>query len=55
MEQPSSDSAILEVDPSVATDSDTDYASSGYDTSTHSLTESVTTYIFENGSPSHFP
>ena len=51
MEQSPAGLAILEVDPALSIDSDPDYASSGYDTSTHSLTNSVTTYIFENGPP----
>ncbi|KAA8896239.1 S-adenosyl-L-methionine-dependent methyltransferase [Sphaerosporella brunnea] len=46
--------ATIEVDPAVlANAADSDYASSGYDTSTASLTSSVNDYIFENGRRYH--
>ncbi|CCX05524.1 S-adenosyl-L-methionine-dependent methyltransferase [Pyronema domesticum] len=44
---------MLEVDPSVLANSDDDYASSGYDTSTESLASSVQQYIYENGRRYH--
>ena len=41
---------VTEVDPAVlANTDDTDYASSGYDTSTQSLTSSINEYVMENG------
>ncbi|KAI5819329.1 S-adenosyl-L-methionine-dependent methyltransferase [Pyronema omphalodes] len=44
----------IEVDPSVLANSDDDdYASSGYDTSTQSLTSSVQQYVYENGRRYH--
>ncbi|KAI5819280.1 S-adenosyl-L-methionine-dependent methyltransferase [Pyronema omphalodes] len=46
-------SKIIEVDPSVLANSDNDYASSGYDTSTQSLTSSVQQYVYENGRRYH--
>jgi hypothetical protein len=40
----------IEVDPAVlANEDDSDYISSGYDTSTASLTSSIHDYVFENG------
>ncbi|CCX05523.1 Similar to Demethylmenaquinone methyltransferase; acc. no. Q9RRT0 [Pyronema omphalodes CBS 100304] len=44
---------MLEVDPTVLENSDEDYPSSGYDTSTASLTSSINQYIFENGRRYH--
>jgi hypothetical protein len=44
----------IEVDPSVLDHTDdSDYLSSGYDTSTASLTSSIHSYIFENGRRYH--
>ncbi|KAI5819276.1 S-adenosyl-L-methionine-dependent methyltransferase [Pyronema omphalodes] len=44
---------IIEVDPSVLANTDDDYASSGYDTSTESLTSSIQQYVYENGRRYH--
>ncbi|KAF8543714.1 S-adenosyl-L-methionine-dependent methyltransferase [Trichophaea hybrida] len=47
-------STDIEVDPAVLTSRDSDdYSSSGYNTSTQSLTSSIQTYIFENGRRYH--
>jgi ubiquinone/menaquinone biosynthesis C-methylase UbiE len=41
------------VDAAMYNDNDSDYASSGYDTSTQSLTSSINQYLFENGRRYH--
>jgi hypothetical protein len=40
---------IIEVDPEMLAPDDTDYASSGYDTGSTSLSATVNQYVFENG------
>ncbi|KAF8243839.1 S-adenosyl-L-methionine-dependent methyltransferase [Wilcoxina mikolae CBS 423.85] len=47
------ESPHIEVDPAVLDDDHSDYASSGYDTSTASLTSSLNDYIEENGRRYH--
>ncbi|KAF8464915.1 S-adenosyl-L-methionine-dependent methyltransferase [Kalaharituber pfeilii] len=46
-------SAPIEVDPELLENNNSDYASSGYNTSTDSLTSSVYQYVFENGRRYH--
>ncbi|KAF8250003.1 S-adenosyl-L-methionine-dependent methyltransferase [Wilcoxina mikolae CBS 423.85] len=46
-------SSAIEVDPKVLESESTDYESSGYETSTASLTSSVNEYIIENGRRYH--
>ncbi|KAF8525681.1 S-adenosyl-L-methionine-dependent methyltransferase [Trichophaea hybrida] len=43
----------IEIDPAMNDNSDSDYASSGYETSTESLSSSIHEYIFENGRRYH--
>ncbi|KAA8913362.1 S-adenosyl-L-methionine-dependent methyltransferase [Sphaerosporella brunnea] len=45
--------ADIEVDAAIYENDDSDYASSGFETSTQSLTSSVNQYIFENGRRYH--
>ncbi|KAA8913405.1 S-adenosyl-L-methionine-dependent methyltransferase [Sphaerosporella brunnea] len=46
-------SELLEVDPNLKDEGDSDYSSSGYGTSTASLSSSVNEFIFENGRRYH--
>ncbi|KAI5845500.1 S-adenosyl-L-methionine-dependent methyltransferase [Tricharina praecox] len=47
------DEMTIEVDPAVLENSDADYESAGYDSSTQSLTSSINEWIFENGRRYH--
>ncbi|KAF8544004.1 S-adenosyl-L-methionine-dependent methyltransferase [Trichophaea hybrida] len=48
-----SETITIEVDPALLENDDSDYESSGYDTSTQSLTSSINEYVMENGRRYH--
>ncbi|KAF8248379.1 S-adenosyl-L-methionine-dependent methyltransferase [Wilcoxina mikolae CBS 423.85] len=47
------ETSTIEVDPALLENDDSDYKSSGYDTSTKSLTSSINEYVMENGRRYH--